>query len=172
MEFYTVFDASLRGYTDELTFIPYILFFIGIGALLVFNPTYVEKYIFIKSATIPRGLAWTFFLFPISVTLFFIFLGIYHHDYIEKTVLAGNYRIIEGEISNYTPGPRAMHRGEGFTVNNEKFEYTEYYTGNLAKEMRYTPQNYPIHNGTYVRISYIEHDKHVRNVIIKLEIKK
>lgn len=64
----------------------------------------------------------------------------------------GNYRLVEGTVSDFVPMPYSGHQDECFTVKQERFCYSDF---NLAPGFHQSASHGgPIHEGLQVRIGY------------------
>jgi hypothetical protein len=79
------------------------------------------------------------------------------------------YNVVEGEIENFHPMPKAGKENESFTVNGIFFKYSDY-TISYGFNNSSTLGGPLRRNGQQVRISYISDDD--GNKILKLELAK
>lgn len=75
----------------------------------------------------------------------------------------GDYKVVEGTVTNFKPMPRSGHAEESFSVNGVTFFYSDY---NLSHAGFHNAASHggPIRQGLHVKISY--HDDR----ILKVEI--
>ena len=161
IEFNTVFDASKIGYHPLTIELLFGLIFSSMGTLLVFAPDFMRKY----GPKGPQGkiakcFAWVFFLFAISFTVIDSTATYNQHHVIHEAFKTGQYKTVEGVVSNFKPISSYGHGIESFMINNVPFSSVN----SIATK------GFGNHDGLYVRISYIENN--YSNIIIKLEIKK
>lgn len=81
-----------------------------------------------------------------------------------NAMLNKQYNVVEGIVENFDPMPPSGHQMESFTVNNVKFEYSDYSVNvgfNNAKS-----HGGPIDEGKYVKIYYYQ------RTILRLWIKE
>ncbi len=76
----------------------------------------------------------------------------------------GDYQVVEGKVSNFRPMPYEGHQDECFSVQDERFCYSDYMV--TAGFHNATSHGGPIRSGLPVRIAYIG------NTILRLEIPK
>ena len=162
MMFRTVFDAAREG--DSIWWFPaFGLIFVAVGALLVFRPALMQRYL--RSGlqgTFRTIFSWCFFLFALLWTTgSFVITGLQHHA-ATSLLSSGQYAILEGPVSNFVPMPYAGHAMESFTVGGRRFSYSDYVV--TAGFHNTASHGGPIREGLYVRIAYSG------NLILRLDI--
>jgi hypothetical protein len=85
-------------------------------------------------------------------------------DYSEaRTALATHhFSIVEGRVANFAPASANGRRNESFIVNGKKFSYSQYVL--TAGFNTVSAEGGPIHEGAYVRVSYVGDE------ILRLEV--
>lgn len=103
------------------------------------------------------------------LSLYSIFVEIMAYKNVVIAYKAGNYIVIEGEVTNYTPPKTRMNPYETFKVANVFFEYGDGVCKNyFGYDKTSINGGASLKDGLDVKICYIPFDK--RNVIVKLEI--
>lgn len=160
--FQTVFDSTQNGYKAWAP-IAIPLSLTGIGALLVFAPNLMQK-------ILPGGVqgkarkvfSWFYFCFTFLFTTTDLISAAKEYYSIKHSFATGEYKVVEGVVTNFVPMPYSGHALESLKVNGVPFSYSD---NELTWGFNNTAlHGGPIHEGIYVRISYIG------NIIIKLEL--
>jgi hypothetical protein len=164
--FKTIFDIANQGYTTWWFALPG-LFFVYLGYLLVFRGWVPQMRM--PHRPPPRGLqgrqrkAFNWFILVFSVAWVIFVLHSSYGQY--RTAVAelkqGNYNVVEGPVTDFVPMAYG-HKGERFTVSGQRFSYSDDIVTTGFHHA--AADGGPIHEGLYVRISY------VRNTILKLEV--
>jgi hypothetical protein len=157
MHFETVFDAA---HTVPPIWLPLFgLLLVGIGAFLVFNPTWVSAS---QHDRRTRVFGWAVFIIGLLWTLpVTVFL---HSEYIgtRRALATGGYDVIEGPVTDFKPMPYSGHASESFTVAGQMFSYSDYISTPCFNNTR--SHGGPINDGIYIRATYRA------NCILRLEI--
>ncbi len=162
MTFRTVFDAGQMGYSTG--WFPAIgLFFVCLGALLVFKPVLMLK-------LLPHGLqgrartafSWFCFLFSIFWTVTALSITYVKYRTAVDALESGQYSVVEGPVTDFVPMPREGHALESFSVGGTRFSYSDFtVTPGFHNSASHGG---PIREGLYIRIA------HVGNLILRLEV--
>ncbi|NLN25020.1 MAG: hypothetical protein GX163_05100 [Bacteroidetes bacterium] len=172
MEYNTIYEYIPEA-TNLLQVIPLLVFvFLGFG--LVF---YLKKYM--KPYSFPRQILMFFgYLMVIIASIMIVVMLIRipeinsQERQLKSEIRQKNYKVVEGKIERFSNYDESGHIFESFTVNDVKFEYSDYI---LGKGFNHTSgNNGPIlkiqNEDRKVRISYISKDN--ENFILKLEVER
>ncbi len=162
MSFKTVFDVSNQGYSTW-TFSAFGLIFVFVGVLLVFKAPLMQQ-------LMPTGLqgrarkifSWFFLVFSVLwvITTFSTTYAEYRRT--TEALKDGKFAVVEGPVTDFVPMPYTGHSEESFVVGDHQFSYSDYIVTDGFHNT--TSHGGPIHQGLYVRVSY------VGNTILKLEV--
>ena len=160
MEWLTVYDFANDSIRSQNIFMPLIFVLIGLGILFFYKFNKSSK----KKNRI-FGLVYT--LFSILFCIIVIPHQINDFHLAKSTYENANYTVIEGVVTDFDPMPYAGHQNESFTINDVRFEYSDfdesYYGFNNTKS-----HGGPIDEGRKIRVSYYINNK--KNIIIKIEV--
>jgi hypothetical protein len=123
MTFKTVFDVNQQGYTTA--WFP-ALGLIGVifGALLVFRPAFLPRFMRLPPQGIVRGFFSLFFLIFASVWTAAIFLFTFQQYRAAASDLnTGQYSVAEGPVTDFASNP--YKPAESFSVNGHRFSYSK-----------------------------------------------
>ena len=141
-EYYNVLDSGYRVF--GFASIGLVMIAIGIIAVIIMknnnndNSQQIFMYLWISF-----GVLWT--------TVAFISTGSEYFS-CTKAIENGTYQEVEGFVENFEPMPHGGHKNESFTVNDVKFEYSDF---KISAGFNNTKSHGgPIDEGKYVRIKY------------------
>ena len=162
MEYTTVYDVSNESM--KLFWLLPVPFILIIGGIMTFQ-------------IINRKKGWVKEILKLSFMLLFVLgwgviVGIHEissYKEVQKIIAERNYQIVEGIIENFDPMPYSGHKNESFTVNNIKFEYSDF------NETFYGFNNTKSHGGPIrgnrQKVKIIYYNRNGKNYIFKLLIK-
>ncbi len=169
MEYTTIYEYTPEA-TNLLQIIPLFIFAIlGFGMVFYLNK-YVRFHLAIRQFYVFFG-----YLMGIIASIMIVIMMIRvpeiisQERYLKNAIHQKNYIVLEGKIEEFSQYNESGHTFESFTVNNVRFEYSDYILGKGFNQI--SQNNGPmlkIHNeNRKVRISYIRKKNH--NFILKLE---
>lgn len=71
-----------------------------------------------------------------------------------RALQAGQRSVVEGPVSNFHPMPFAGHSLESFTIENQRFSYSDFVVTPCFNNT--SSHGGPIHDGLYLRVYYID----------------
>ena len=164
MTFKVVFDAAqVPADYGRIITVGLPLFFVGL--LLVAQPALMQH-------LLPQGLqgrvrtvlAWLFLLVSAVVTTIATMNTFINHEGVVASLQNGNYKSVEGIVSDFKPMPPDGHGLESFVVSGQHFSYSDYIS--TAGFHKSTLNGGPIRPGMSVRILYNG------NSILRLEVEQ
>ena len=154
MTYVTVFDAANEPFRNYWFFLPGIAFTV-MGVLLVFAPSRLpmrpigsrEHQILFGSFFMVFAAAWTVLAGSIVV------LG---NLTAQASLRDGTCEVVEGRVENFQPGSGGGKKSETFTVNGERFEYSDFVVSSGFS--RTASHGGPVRQGLLVRICHTDGD--------------
>lgn len=156
-EYFNLLESGPKGAIYILPAI--IMFFIGISVIIYQNKK-------VKAGKLDSiNLFYKIWTGGVSIWIILASITIFS-EYFKMLYAIDNkqYSIVEGIVENFDPMPYEGHKVESFTVENARFEYSDYSITNCFNNTK--SHGGPINQGVYVKIY------HVDNHIIRLWVKK
>jgi len=97
---------------------------------------------------------------------FVLFVNLAEYFETKRSYDQKSYKIVEGRVANYHPMPAGGHDSERFTVNDIRFEFSDYDASDYGYNNT-ASEGGVIRSNLYVRITYFNNGD--KNVILKLE---
>jgi len=165
MNYEVVFDVAEAGYRYWwFPAVGFVFVIIGICQLIYVYKNFRSPAV--QPAPSNKGFALPIFFTLFSLSWTALVLVITLGDYLElrEALDSASVEIVEGKVTNFTPGDDRKHVPESFLVSGQRFEYS---WGRVTAGFNQTkPHGGPIRGGLWVRIS------HVNGEIARLEIAK
>lgn len=166
MKYKTVFQITDKEF-DWILLTPVLFLIIGLG-MVWFNIKYNKTKSSKRTSAIVLGSIFSGFSL---IAILLILPGTFRTINKTKRIIENKeYKVVEGEIEQFHPMPKAGHEKEHFLVNGVYFEYSDF-------ELVYGFNNTASHggplrrNGQEVRLSY-RTTKNGENRILKVELKQ
>jgi hypothetical protein len=172
MEFITIYEYTPEA-NNLLQVIPLFIFFLlGFGIVFFFK-NYIKTYSFFRQLFVFFGyLIGIIASIMIVVTLISIPKIISEEKQFQNVIRQKSYKVVEGEIEQFSNYNESGHVFEKFTIKGVGFEYSDYILGKGFNKT--SKNNGPIlkiyKEGRKVRISYVRKDND--NMILKIEVEQ